>query len=217
MPQMSFSRQWFLYNTAAWLAGFVLYSPIAHGVTGGHTRDLTPAQLIAHAIALVVVAVIVATAQRRVLVRWVPVSWARVVVAPVAFYVAFQIGYYQTLVEGPDTDILLGFLVLGSVVWLGNVPTKGHRVAAAVALLSFPIVSVVAELLLIVTFTLLGITPALQTSEFQHSIFWITVGGVSGSLGGWLSGLALARMLPPLPDQGARQQELAADAASPRV
>jgi hypothetical protein len=99
-------------------------------VTGGHGRDLTPAQLVAHCIALAVVAVIVATAQRRVLTQYVPVNWTRVVAAAVAFTIAFQIGYYQTFVEGPDTDILLGFLVLGSVVWLGNVSTKGHRVAA---------------------------------------------------------------------------------------
>jgi hypothetical protein len=214
--QVTFSRQWLLFNAAAWLAGFVLYTPIAHGVTGGHGRELTPAQLIAHAIALAVVAVIVATAQRRVLTPFVSVTWMRVAVAAVAFNVAFWIGYYQPLVLGPDTDILLGFLVLGSVVWLGSVPTKGHHVAAAVALLSFPIASIVGELCLIVAFTLLGITPAIQTSEIQHSVFWITVGGVTGILGGWLSGLALARMLPSLPSQCASQQELAADAASPR-
>jgi hypothetical protein len=66
MLQVSFPRQWLRWQTAAWLAGFVLYTPIAHGVTGGHGRDLTPAQLVAHCIALAVVAVIVATAQRRV-------------------------------------------------------------------------------------------------------------------------------------------------------
>lgn len=99
-------------------------------------------------------------------------------------------------VQGPDTDILLSYFVLGSAVWLGNVPIDGHRIAGAVALLSFPIASVVAELCLIVAFTLLQITPAIQTSNIQHSVFWITVGGVTGILGGWLSGLALSRMLP---------------------
>jgi hypothetical protein len=42
----------------------------------------------------------------------------------------------------------------------------------------------------------LEITPDLQKSMLQHSIFWITVGGGSGILGGWVSGLALARMVP---------------------
>ena len=93
--------------------------------------------------------------------------------------------------------------MLGSAVWLGNVPAKGHRVAAAIALLSFPIASVVGELCLLVAFTVLEVTPALQTNLIQHSLFWITVGGVTGVLGGWLSGLALARMLPPLPSQRA--------------
>ncbi len=205
MLQVSFPRQWLRWNTAAWLAGYVLYTPIGHGITGGHDHDLTPAQLVAHSIALAVVAVIVATAQRRVLTQYVSVTWVRVAAAAVAFNIAFWIGYYQPFVNGPDTDILLGFLVLGSVVWLGNVPTKGHRVAAAVALLSFPIASVIAELGLIVAFTLLRITPAIQTSEIQHSVFWITVGGVSGVLGGWLSGLALARVLPPPPSLHAFQ------------
>jgi len=34
-----------------------------------------------------------------------------------------------------------------------------------------------------------------QTSEIQHSVFWIAVGGVTGILGGWISGLAVAHML----------------------
>jgi len=50
----------------------------------------------------------------------------------------------------------------------------------------------------------------------QHSIFWITVGGGSGILGGWLSGLALARMLPLPSRQAAAQQALAGDVAAPR-
>jgi hypothetical protein len=126
-----------------------------------------------------------------------------------AFIAAFWIGSYQTLVlEGWDTDILLGFLVLGSGVWIGNVPMKGHRIAALIALLSFPIASLVAELCLLGAFTGLGITPALQTSEIQHAVFWITVGGVTGILGGWLGGMALARMLPSHGGQRAVRPEL---------
>jgi hypothetical protein len=193
---MSLWPRWLRWNAAAWLTGYVLYTPIAHGVTGGHSRDLTASQLLAHSVGLAVVALIVAVSQRRALAPFVSVPWTRVLVAVAAFNIAFWIGYYQPFVIGPDTDILLGFLVLGSVVWLGTVPVRGHLLAATIALLSFPVASVVAELALIVTFSLLEITPALQTSELQHSIFWITVGGVSGSLGGWVSGLALARMLP---------------------
>lgn len=201
----TFVRRWLIFNTIALLTAYVLYTPIAHGVTGAHGRDLTSAQLLAHSIALAVVAAIVAAAQRHVLVQFVTVTWARVAAAVVAFNIAFWIGYYQPFVIGPDTDILLGFLVLGSAIWLGNVPTKGHFVAAAIALLSFPFASFVGELCLVIAVTMFKFTPDLQASMIQHSLFWITVGGVTGLLGGWISGLALARMLPALPSDAAQQ------------
>lgn len=213
----SFRRQWVLLNTVALLAGYVLYTPIAHGITGGHaSRALTGAQLAAHSIALVVVGALVAAVQRRALAGFVSIGWTRVILAALGFTLAFWIGYYQPWVNGPDTDILFGYLVLGSAVWLGNVPTKGHGMAAAVALVSFPVASFVGELCLLGAFTVLQITPALQTSSLQHSVFWITVGGVTGILGGWLSGHAIARMLPAKSINGAAQQALAADAALPR-
>ena len=200
----SFVREWLLLNMGAMLAGYVLYTPIAHGITGGHaSRQLTTAQLTAHSIALVVVAVLVATAQRRALAGFVSVPWRRIIIVAIAFPVAFWIGYNQPWINGPDTDILVGFLVLGSAVWLGSVPAKGHLAAAMIALASFPFASFVAEVCLLVAFTLLHITPAFQTSELQHSIFWITVGGITGILGGWLSGLAIARMLAGTPRERA--------------
>jgi hypothetical protein len=175
--------------------GFLLYTPIAHGVTGAHPGGLTSAQILAHSIAVSVVAVIVAAAQRRALAPFVSVPWIRVLVAPVVFNIGYWIGTY--LPTALDTDILLGFLALGSAVWPGVVPINGHRLSAAVALLSFPVASFLAELALFgVVVLLLGITPDLQASMLWHSIFWITVGGASGILGGWVSGLALARMLP---------------------
>ncbi len=197
MQNAGFARQWLIANTVAMLGAFLMFSPIAHGVTGGHGRDLTPAQVAAHSIALAVAGVIVATAQRRVLNTVRPVARSRIAMVPVAFNAAFWIGSYQTVVlQGWDTDILLGFLVLGSGVWIGNVPMKGHRVAVLIALLSFPVAGLVGEICMMAGATLLGITPALQTSAIQHSVFWITVGGVTGILGGWLGGIALARMLP---------------------
>lgn len=210
-----FSHRWLRWNAAAWSIAYVLYTPIAHGVTGGHSRDLAASQVLAHCVALAVVAIIVADAQRRALAPFVTVPWTRVVVAAFAFNIAFWIGYYQP-VGGLDTDILFGFLVLGSVVWIGAVPVRGHRLAAVIAVLSFPVASVVAEIVLIVAFSLLQITPALQTSELQHSIFWIVVGGFSGSLGGWISGLALARMLPSATVAGVVQQGIATDATARR-
>ena len=65
-----FVRAWIMQNTAGLLAAYVLYTPIAHGITGGHgSRQLSVSQLAAHSIALSIVGVLVATAQRRALQR----------------------------------------------------------------------------------------------------------------------------------------------------
>jgi hypothetical protein len=193
---MSVSSRWFRWNAAAWVTGFILYTPIAHGLTGAHPEGLTAAQVAAHSLAVAVVGVIVAAAQRRALSPDVAVSWVRVPIAAVAFNIGYWTGSEQPYLPGWDMDIILGFLALGSAAWLGCVPSKGHRVAAAIALLSFPVASIVIELGLVIAVSLSEITPDLQASTFQHSIFWITVGGGSGVLGGWVSGLALARMVP---------------------
>jgi hypothetical protein len=211
----SLSQRWFRSNSIAWVIGFVLYTPIAHGVTGAHPDGLTPAQILAHTIAVSVVGIIVAAAQRRALSPFVYVPWIRVLVAPVVFNAGYWIGTY--LPTELDTDILLGFLALGSAVWLGIVPINGHRVSAAVALLSFPVASFLVELaLFVVLVQLTGTTPDLQSSLLWHSIFWITVGGGSGILGGWVSGLALAKMLPSPSGDAAAQRALAADVPAPR-
>jgi hypothetical protein len=212
MTLATFSQRWFRFNAAAWLIGFVLYAPIAHGVTGAHPNGLSPAQVVAHTLAVAVVGVIVASAQRRALTPFVSVPWTRILVVPVVFNIGYWVG--GALPIDWDTDILLGFLALGSAVWLGVVPIRGHRWSAAVALLGFPVASVVVELALIgVAVGLLGITPDLQARIVQHSIFWIPVGGGSGILGGWLTGLALSRMLATLAPGNAAQQRFVADAS----
>jgi hypothetical protein len=216
MKPTSLARRWFLWNAAAWLTAFVLYTPIAHGVTGGHAGGLTARQIAAHSIAHTVVALIIAAAQRRALRPDVSVSWVRLPAAVVAYNILFWIGSYQTLVRGPDVDILLGFLALGSAVWLGNVPVTGQRVAALIAILIFSVASFIAELGLVGIAALLRVTPDLQTSTIQHSIFWITVGGFSGILGGWVSGLALARMVATAGQHSMAPHGLAADAATLR-
>lgn len=148
MTPTTLAQRWFLWNSLAWLIGFVLYTPIAHGVTGAHPHGLTLPQVVAHSVAVAVVGVIVADAQRRALAPFVSVPWARVLVVAVAFNVGYWVGSYLPI--DWDTDILLGFLALGSTVWVGIIPIRGHRLSAAVALLSFPIASVVIELALVV-------------------------------------------------------------------
>lgn len=194
MTPPSFAGRWFRWNAIAWLTGFLPFSFIAHGITGGHGPDLTPAQYTAHSCAMAVAAIIVAWAQRRALAGHVSLSWMRIPIAAAAFIAASWAG--GEIPIDIDPDILVGFLVLGCVVWIGAIPFKDHRLAATVAVLSFALASFVTEACLITVVSLLGLTPDLQTHEWQHAIFWITIGGGSGLLGGWWSGLALSRMLP---------------------
>ena len=212
------ARQWLLFNSVALFAAYVLYTPVAHGLTGSHGRVLTSPQLVAHSIALAVVALAVAAAQRHVLKQFVAVARRRVAVAAILFNIAFWLGYYQPFVTGPDTDILLGSVVLGSAVWLGNVPTQRHRVAAAIAFISFPLGNFIAQLCILAAVTIFKITPDLQSSTLQHSVYWVAVGSLTGLFGGWASGLALARMLTALPtlNSDAAQQHIPADAERPR-
>jgi hypothetical protein len=211
----NFSRRWSLRNSLAWSIGFVVYTPIAHGVTGAHAGGLTPSQIVAHSMAVAVVGLIVAGAQRWALAPFVSVPRARLLITAVAFNIGYWVGSYLPI--DWDTDVVLGFLALGSATWVGIIPINGHRSSATVALLSFPIASVVVELALVgLVVAPFGITPDLQASMLQHSIFWITVGGGSGILGGWLSGLALARMVPP-PSGDATQLAPSADLGKPRA
>ncbi len=123
MTPTTFSQHWFLWNSVAWLVGFVLYTPIAHGVTGAHPGALTPVQILAHTIAVSVVGITVAGAQRRALAPFVSVSWVRVLIAPVAVNIGYWIGSYLPI--DWDTDILLAFLALGSAVWPGKFRSTG--------------------------------------------------------------------------------------------
>ncbi len=206
-----FAGRWIRWNAIAWLAGFLPFSFIAHGITGGHGADLTAAQYVAHSIAMAVAAIIVAAAQRLVLADYVSLSSARIPLAAAAFVAGSWAG--NAIPVDVDPDILVGFLVLGCVVWLGAIEVKGHPLAAAVAIFSFPVAAFLIELGLIIMVSLLEFTPDLQANEWQHFVFWIAVGGGAGLLGGWWSGLALSRMLPTVMRPGAAQHPVAPDGA----
>jgi hypothetical protein len=191
-----FPRRWTIANTLALLFGYVLYTPIAHGVTGSHPQGMDARQVLAHAVALSVVAAAVAVAQRHELQRYVFVPSVRIPLAVIGFVALFFAGSYQPWLGGPDWDILFGSLVLGSAVFLGVVPARGHGLAATVAVLSFPFGSFVGQLILVaIVIGWLGIVPDLQASPLLHSVYWISVGLAMGLVGGWIGGLALQRML----------------------
>jgi hypothetical protein len=196
VAESPFPKRWTIANTLALLVGYILYTPIAHGVSGGHPQGLSAFQILMHSIALGVVAVFVAVAQRRELGRYVSVPWTRVPLAVTGFIAAFFAGSYQPWLGGPDWDILFGAFVLGSAAFLGIVPARGHRVAATIAVLAFPVGCFLGQMVMVGIAVATGIVPDLQASHLQHSAYWIGVGVSMGAVGGWISGLALRRMLP---------------------
>lgn len=211
-----FKRHWFLLNAAAWSLGYALDTPIAHGITGKHYGlELTWPQLTAHTAALWLVALLVGTAQRRALAPYVKVTWLRVATAPVALSIVFWAFWYQPWIDPFLPRFLLGSLVLGSWAWIGNLPARGHRIAATFAILSFPFASFVGiNLFFAVLVGVLRATVNLETSDLQHAGFFTAYGVVTGVLGGWLSGLALARFLPAI-DPGTRPLSEAALPVTP--
>lgn len=176
--------------------GTILYTPIAHGVTGSHPAGLTIPQIIMHSIAFGTVAVIVTLAQRWVLSRYIEVKWIRIPIAALLSVLAYWFGYYQTLVGGPDWDIILGWFVLGVATWIGALSFGQHVFSGVLAFLGFPIACFLGQLLIVLVVSQLGIKPDLQNSMMQHSIYWILVGLFTGSVAGLLTGFALKRVLP---------------------
>jgi hypothetical protein len=194
--EASFQKRWTFANTLALLITYILYTPIAHGVSGAHPRGLNAFQILMHSIALAVIAASVAIVQRRELSRYVSVPWTRVPLAVIGFTAAFWAGSYQPWLSGPDWDILFGSFVLGSAVFLGVVPAREHRVAAIIAMLAFPVGCFLGQLTVLGVVVATGIVPDLQASMLQHSVYWISVGVSMGAIGGWISAMALRRMLP---------------------
>ena len=213
MTPTTLSQRWFLWNSGAWSIGFVLYTPIAHGVTGAHPGDLTATDSRSfhrgcscrgHRCGRA------ARGARPIRVRAVGTRSGR----------SGRL-QHRVLDRGQPADRLgHGHSARLPRAGIGGVGgdrsdqrPSSERGGRATQL---PVASVIIELALVgVVVLLLGITPDLQTSMLQHSIFWITVGGGSGILGGWLSGLLspgcfLCRA------QAAAQQALAGDVAAPR-
>lgn len=150
----------------------------------------------AHVIAHTFVALTLFLSQRFVLKEYIHISWLRIVLSIFVFISLFYIGYYQEVIPGGlDTDILFGYLALGSGMWIGKIPFKGNELASIIAMLSFPFASFIGEVILLLIVTSFNIEFDVQSSMLDHSIFWLTVGVITGLLGGWIGGQALSRIL----------------------
>lgn len=196
MTKRIFIKKWVLANTIGLLIGYLLYTPIGHGFTGGHTHSLNENQLIAHCIALAAVALILFLFQKSVLRKFINIPSTKIAIATIAFIALFWLGYYQTIIpDGPDFDILFSYLVLGAGLWVGSISFAQNKFYWLVALLSFPIASFIGEVLFFLIVTGFKIELDMQKSMMHHTMFWLTVGVTTGLIGGWLSGLMLYKML----------------------
>ena len=197
---VGFRRRWWFANTAAFVIGYLLYTPIAHGITGGHPHGLTVAQYVAHSVAMAVAAWIVVVAQRRALKGHVDLAWWRVPLVMVTFNAAFWLG--TRLPSSVDTDILLGFTVLGTFGWLGSFPVGKGWPWVVAAILAFAVANFSGQAFGVMLGGLLGITGEdLQTNHFVHAFYFVTVALITGLLGGWLSGWFLGRVITATPSQ----------------
>lgn len=190
----SFTRRWWMANTLAFLAGYLLYTPIAHGITGGHGHALTFSQIVAHAIAMAVAAWIVVVAQHWALAGQVKLEPWRIPFVMITFNAAFWLGVYRPFLPVVDNDILLGFTVLGSFGWLGSFPLRGAWPWGVLAVLAFAIANVVGQVCAVMLGTTLGFKGEdLQANAFVHSFYFVTVALITGFVGGGLSGWLLDR------------------------
>ena len=200
----SFLRRWWIANTLAFLAGYLLYTPIAHGITGGHGRTLSVSQIVAHSAAMVIAALFVVVAQRAALKGHLNLGWWRVPFVMVTFNAAFWLGSYWPFLPVVDTDILLGFTVLGSFAWIGSFRPGRSWPSVLLAVLSFAVANFVGQATAVTLALGLGMKAEdLQTNHFVHSFYFVTVALVTGCVGGAMSGWFLGRALAPEPSGSA--------------
>ena len=74
--------------------------------------------------------------------------------------------------------------MLGSAVFIGVVPARGHPRAFTIAMLAFPVACFLGQLTIVAAVAAIGLVPDLQGSNLQHSAYWIWVGVSTGAIGG---------------------------------
>jgi hypothetical protein len=188
-----FRTSWWIANAIGFTVGHVVYSLVGHGVTGPHGDQLTSEQYLAHTIGLIATALIVFSLQRSALRPFVQVSSTRVGLAIAVFVAAFWVGA-ETI--GPPADWILGFTVLGTAMWIRLFNMSASRLSAAMTVLAFWCGIAAAVATMFVMVRLVGFNPDSQTL-LNHTIFWVVLGGVTGTAGGYFSAWPLRRAVVP--------------------
>lgn len=185
-------RRWWFANATALIISFVFFSLIGHGITGPHGDKLTFAQDIAHTIGLIVVGFIVFPAQRLALKQWMHVSFPRILMATLLFTAAFQFG---AKVYRPPVDWILGFTVLGAAAWIHIEGLKGRRLVWTVLTIIAFCMGMVLTVPIMFAAIRAGVFNPDSPSLLDHTLTWVLGAGMTGIIGGYISGWPLSRLL----------------------
>ena len=113
--KLELPQRWWRANAIAFVLSYLVYVPVVHGVTGAHPGPLTPEQLVAHTIGLLVVSGTVLAAQLRALERPFREHLGRLTWGSLWFVVVFWIGWYAF---GPPANVFMSFVVLATATWI---------------------------------------------------------------------------------------------------
>lgn len=177
----------------AFTVAYSLYSLIAHGFTGGHDYELNVMQLFTHTIALTFVGLIIGYFQYSQLSELYTIRKERILLVPLFFIIAFWTGYY---LSGPPLDIVLGFPVLGSVLWILNKNVKALNVKYKIlGYLSYFIGAMTGGFLLTLIDNQINIIDRMQDSIVLHTVMWLILALPTAIIGGLLSGISINKSL----------------------
>ena len=186
-------KSWTIKNIIAFAISYSIYSIIAHGFTGGHDYELSLTQLLAHTIALFLVGLIIGYFQYYQLSELYNIKNAKILVVPIFFIIAFWTGYY---LSGPPLDIVLGFPILGSVLWVFNKKIKALNIRYKVlAYLSYFLGAMIGGFLLTIIDKEIDIINRMQDSIALHTIMWLILALPTAIIGGLLSGISIKKSL----------------------
>ena len=184
--------RWWLYCSAGFIMGHVLFGLIGHGFTGPHEGRPTGASALAHTLGLVVAGLTVFTSQRVGLRPWLQISKMRLIIATLSYVVAFQLAAY---VLRPPFDHVFGTPVLGVAAWITLDRLKGSRALLTASVVgSFWLGIVVAAIIFEAVLPTVGWE--LDSSSLTgHTMSWLIGGSAAGVVGGYVSGWPLSRLL----------------------
>ncbi|WP_154854559.1 hypothetical protein [Cyclobacterium xiamenense] len=186
-------NDWLLKNFLGFALSYSIYSLLAHGYTGGHDYELSFAQFLAHTVALIVVGSIVGVAQYSALSESYNLRSSKIIVVPLFFVAFFWIGYY---LSGPPLDIILGFPVLGSVLWIFDEKIRKLTIPYKIlAYCGFFCGALVGGMVLTLIDTQTGIIGKMQDSIGLHTIMWLILALPTAVIGGWISGISIKKSL----------------------